>query len=247
MRTYLILFSCLLFSFTLNAQKPPGYVGKLNYFQVNGSFMVLLGIFSDFADESNPYDKISIHKDFGIQYGRVVSRTQALTIGANFYNFDLKTDVVVFTDGGGSIYRRNIQFDIRANTFDFGYYKFRTEKGALAPLGVFSALHLQTTSFTEESTPEGIDLPEYKYWAFGWELGQNVVIKDKILFNYGIRFNFPFDIRRFGTAIEYDEYFYRGDYSTFVDYNDEVVKQRLYNAMLRNNFVNFKLGLAYLF
>ncbi|MEZ4954838.1 MAG: hypothetical protein R2825_14830 [Saprospiraceae bacterium] len=43
-----------------------------------------VGNLFSFADESNPYDKISIHKDFGIQYGRVVSRTQALTIGVDF-------------------------------------------------------------------------------------------------------------------------------------------------------------------
>ncbi|MCC6725356.1 MAG: hypothetical protein IT258_12690 [Saprospiraceae bacterium] len=262
-----ILF-LLLAAYGLSAQAP-GYLGKRFYVLGGGVFSVSAGPTANNKGLSDYYgDKgggFGMNYHYNLQAGYAISRHQAITIMAGY----LKTGMYMtaqtpppFGDINYYYDQHELFYNLRGLSYGFGYQWFKTKKGAIAPFGTYGSVFLRghsiagdildkKTTFSPENTTHqhrllGID-PHFSYWSAGMEFGQNTIIRDKIVLNYAIQFNYPlFQGARTGGPLSLST-----PYVSYDPENPEVFNQETFNnatasRLLKHEFFGVKLGIGLL-
>ena len=264
---YLSLYVALFLSTSLLAQAP-GYLGKRYYLQADCAGMVSAGptannrgIVNYFGENGGGF---ALDTRFGLQAGYALSRMQLVSAGVNYLKTGLETQAytraVNFPGENSGRDYHELFYNLNGWTADVAYRRCKTEKGGLAPLGVFRSHHLQPTflsgeivdkrtSYQNRSGPAihgklGYE-PKFIYWSYGWETGQTWVVKDKILLSLAIQINIPLSLSR--TIETLDEPYYSVDsFESFEAYNLEVFRQEAFSRMFWSSIFNFRVGAGYL-
>lgn len=190
----------------------PGYLGKK---------LSLQGEFHSFPALDGPtsnnrglqtYDEVDggrfgLNWSAGARLGYVVSRQSQILVSFDYFKTGMN-QTVYFPDGGFNIGERNVFFNLTGLSFGVGQRKFRSSKGGLAPMGMYTGYSLNATMLNGKVNREfssGTEIhgtePKHIVPSLGYEFGTNIVVKDRLLVNVGAKLNFALSPRAVGYVI----------------------------------------------
>lgn len=185
----------------------PGYLGKKLTFQGEiHSFPALSGPTSkghglDYVGDGS--QAFGLNWSAGARLGYVVSRYSQVVLSFDY----LKTGMVqtVYIPNGFDYNSPEMFFNLTGLNFGIGNRKYRSSKGGLAPMGMYSGYSLNAillkgktneklSSYNATPAELGID-PKHMLLSFGYEIGTNFILKDRFLLNVGAKLNFAISPR----------------------------------------------------
>lgn len=199
----------------------PGYLGKRISLQGEfHSFPALGGPTSNNKGLQNSDElgegSFGLNWSAGARLGYVVSRQSQVLLTFDYFKTGMNQSVY-FETGGFDYGSREVFFDLTGLSFGVGTRKFRSAKGGLAPMGTYTGYSLHATMLNGKANREfsqGTEIhgtkPNHIVPAFGYEIGTNFVVKDRMLLNVGAKLNFALSPRAVGyvlaEAVSYDPY-----------------------------------------
>ncbi len=256
----------------------PGYLGKR--FSLQGefhSFPTLKGptagnhsleLFSEDGDTQNFYGNksggLGINWSAGAKLGYVVSRYKQV-----LFTFDyLKTGMIqtayspaISTFGELGYDSHYLFYNLTGLTAGLGTRKFKSAKGALAPMGMYRGYSLSVTYLKGEildkqttyayGGPEHASLgtdPKHFMLSAGYEVGTNIIIKDLLLLNLGLKFNLALSPRALKYSFREGVGWYPDDGSdqTYSEGNTSNFKDLAAARFARHSFLMIYLGVGFI-
>jgi len=188
----------------LSAQAP-GYLGKR--FFVKPEFSSMFALSNPTADYVGSADPFALNVRYGLQLGYALSRRSALTVEASY----MKTGMVM------SAYTPSIQNNSSSDVHDLLYslggpeigislQTYNPLRGSIAPMGFFTAWRLRMAflngivqedriTYANGDASAGtrpLDInPSYNQLTLGVELGQNIVVADRLVLSISAEANIP--------------------------------------------------------
>lgn len=248
----------------------PGYLGKRFFIEANLSTTPTLFQPSaankgfDFVGSGALYGQANasfgLNNRFGLQAGYVVGRNKVITLGADY----LKTGAIMTAEtrsldpfaSASSFDRHYLFYNLHGFTAELGYQKYKSWKGALAPMGRYVAYYVSAGTFkgdildkqttfnsdsrTKVHAPLGID-PTYKRLSVGIEWGNRRIIYDRLLLNLAFRLNMGIG----GQLLSEEPTIgiYQDDYKLF---NQKLFTYSMSNRMASHSLIMIKMGVGLL-
>jgi hypothetical protein len=273
MKIRLILSLYALIGASLLSAQVPGYLGKR--FILKADFFTTPALYRPTAanrgaflsNNSNLYgsaqSSVAFNYRFGLEGSYVVSRTQSVSIAADYLKtgaildraFSKSLSPFASQSGFDSHY---LFYNLTGITADIGYKSFKASKGSIAPMGKYLAYHLSATFVTGEILDKktsyysdvsrshaklGIN-PKFILPSFGVEWGNNNIFFDKLVFNYGFRFNMPLNLKRFIRILQGDDAVsINPDYAL---YNQEQFNDMVTDRLTRHSLFSLRMGVGLL-
>ncbi|MEL6865792.1 MAG: hypothetical protein AAFP19_15310 [Bacteroidota bacterium] len=259
------LFFFLFISCLVQAQNP-GYLGKKATLLVNiPSFPTIVGpswnnrgILNSYGEEGGG---LAISPVLEFQFGYSLSRIQQLYLDYSLFRTGAIVEVSTrsLDPFAGDFGRdeHDLFYQLSARTISIGRKEFNVIKGAIAPLGTYSALSLKYTrisgSIADKRTsyigqefyghaPILID-DEVNFFALGIDLGRQNIYWDRFMTNWGFRVNIPLNLTRLLAVID------PGSAESFgndTDQNQETYYQRVFERVALHSFIQFNVGVGLL-
>lgn len=203
--------------FVLAAQTP-GYLGKKLSVQAEiNSFFTRKGPTANnngengwYSDQETP-GAIGMNWRAGLSVGYVISRRHQLYVSGDY----LRTGIIhyayapyQFPFSDPQLAQYSVFHEASGYSGAIGVRFFKTQAGALAPMGFYNGLALQATmlnanitrkalqSGEQSTTPFGIEDASALSLAANYEVGSNFIIRDKVLLTLGARLNIPLRFRK---------------------------------------------------
>lgn len=269
MNKIVILFLILLPTSFVWSQNALGYLGKLAYVKAEGWGMLALGPtarnkgFDYFADQGSGIGEsngIGIDGRLGLQLGYTLSRQNVAVFNFNHLTTATTSNATTAPiNNPGNLQGEDFHwlfYKLNGWSTGVGYQWFKTNKGAIAPLGHFIGAYLDYTSLkgqiidkqTEYQYPDAPAIhgklrtvPKLNYLSAGFEIGQNMIFEDQFLLTVSTQFNIPL-------LFMYSQPNYDADSpnSSHAESNQDWFNDSSRDRMLMHGLINFKIGVGYL-
>jgi hypothetical protein len=256
---------------SLLSAQVPGYLGKR--FILKADFFTTPSLYRPTAANQGAYmggnlygdaeNSLALNYRFGAEGSYAISRTQSISVAADY----LKTGAILrnafskslspFASNGNFDYHY-LFYNLTGMTADIGYKVFAPSRGSIAPMGKYISYHLAATFVTGEildkkttyysdiiKTHAKLNInPKFIHPSIGIEWGNNTIFFDKLVFNYGLRFNIPLNLPRMVRILrEEDAVPLDSEYTL---YNQEQFKDMVTDRLTRHSLLSLRVGVGLL-
>ena len=233
----------------------PGYLGKR--FFVKPEFSSMFALSNPTANNAgtdtygSQGDRLGFNTRYGLQVGYALSRRSAVTLETGYMNTGMvlsATTPSFLYDGGYDAHY--LFYNLGGPEVGISLQTYNPLRGSIAPMGFFTAWRLrmaflngyildkQTTYYNNEASAGhsalGIN-PAYNQLTVGVELGQNIIVADRIVLSISAEVNIPPFNLNLDESYNYDA----GNQGAF-DYAAS-------NRMRWHSLFMIKVGAGYLF
>jgi hypothetical protein len=239
----------------LTAQAP-GYLGKRIFIKPDMAYAPAFSNPTASNRGGNTYGeqgyRLGLNTKYGLQAGYAFSRRRVLAVEANYMATGMSlTAYTPSTLYDGRSDEHYLFYNLRGPEFGIALQTYNPLRGSIAPMGFFTAWRLRmalldgeildkrTTYFQSDASTGHLPLgirPRYNQLTVGFELGQNVIVADKIVLSISAECNIP--PLNFNLEPSYD----------FSEKDNQALFEEAAAARMRfHSFILFKIGLGYLF
>jgi len=180
----------VMLTFTCNADNP-GYLGKKFNFSLGYSSIITYNsLISSAADptsfEIRDLSNSQLRHVFDFRAERALSRSVAFMLNyaryGHQYKNEIGSDVYDVNGNGGFFSGYAISSQLKMSSISAGFKFFSQERGSIAPLGRYTALHFGSSTYSFS------DVKIYEHESFGSNQFKNQFSNHSKSFNYNIPF-----------------------------------------------------------